>query len=487
MKTRYILPVLAAFFLSACHKDLDVIQTDQISANGMWRTEGDATSAMYGTHQLMRAAFNQGLVYWGEYRTGLWGPGNHKGLSQTARDQVYQSTMPNTHANADWEAIYKTINNANLVLKYTPNINFASADKKKEVLANAYYVRALCYYWIARIWGDAPLVLEGFESTAQNLLPSRSSAADILAQVEQDIDAGIDNMPPAVTAKKTASLSALQILKADLSLWMYKVRNAGDAYLDKAEQAVTSVLGNTALALETDYDKIFATASESGKEVIYSWNYAQDEYTGGYAADYQFNSATVSPAYHFNPVVVGPNQQWCFYTDEYVTVLTENTADKRLLTNYQVFYDNLMNQTFHFTNKYKGTWLNRTLILDADIVVYRLADACMFDAEIKYFRNNAPGAIQALNKLVKRAYGVDNYYSATSTLPQVHAIIVKERMKEFPAEGKLWWDFIRLGVAFDMNPYLAAKQNQQNILLWPISDDSINDNPNLGGQTPGWQ
>lgn len=487
MKFRYILPVIAALSLSACHKDLEVLQTDQLAVDNMWKTESDATAAMYGTHQLARAAFSQGLVYWGEYRTGLWGPGNHKGLSQTARDQVYQNVMPNTHANADWESIYRTINVANLVLRYTGDIPFSADSKKKEVLANAYFIRALAYFWVARVWGDAPLVLEGYISPSQNLLPTRTPAADIFKQIELDINAGLENMPATVTAKKTASRASLNMLKADYSLWMYKVRNGGDAYLTQAATAVAAVLGNTALGLETDYARIFASTSEAGKEVIYSWNYAQDEYTGGYAADYQFNSATVTAAYRYNPVVVGTGQQWTFYTDAYVNVLTQNLADKRLLTNYQVFFDDKMNQTFHFTNKYKGTWLNNTLILDSDVILYRLADAYMFDAEIKYYQQNPSGAIQAVNRLVERAYSNANYYSTSSTLPQVHDVIVKERMREYPAEGKLWWDFIRLGVVFDMNPYLAGKETSKNILLWPVSDASINDNPNLGGQTPGWE
>src|SRR5690606_25723992 len=131
-------------------------------------------------------------------------------------------------------------NNANLLLKHVPNIPFANADKKKEVLANGHFVRAICYYWIARIWGDAPLVLDGIESPAQDMLPQRAPAADIYNQIEQDIDAAIGNMPATVNAKKTASPAALQLLKADFSLWMYKVRNAGDTYLDKAETAVTA-------------------------------------------------------------------------------------------------------------------------------------------------------------------------------------------------------------------------------------------------------
>ena len=91
-----------------------------------------------------------------------------------------------------------------------------------------------------------------------------------------------------------------------------------------------------------------------------------------------------------------------------------------------------------------------------------------------------------MNKIAGRAYDDATYYASTSSASELKSAILSERMKEFPAEGKLWWDFVRLDVAFDMNPYLKGKEGQQNILLWPISDKSINDNPNLGGQTPGW-
>ncbi|MCB0744880.1 MAG: RagB/SusD family nutrient uptake outer membrane protein, partial [Ignavibacteriae bacterium] len=289
-----------------------------------------------------------------------------------------------------------------------------------------------------------------------------------------------------VKDKKTASKGALNMLKADFNLWMYSVENAGDSYLQNAEDAVNSVI-NSAYSLETNYNNIFETSTETGREVIFAWNYKRDEYTGGYPIDFQFNSATVSPIYHFNPIAVGIQQQWTFYTDAYVQVLTENIADTRLATNYLTFYDDLMGQLFHWTNKYRGSWVNNTLILDSDIILYRLADAYLFDAEIKNYRGDASGAIQSVNKLVERAYGVPNYYSTGVSNSEAKDIIVKESMKEFPAEGKLWWDLIRFDVIFDVNPYLAGKQNSENILLWPLSDNSINDNPNLGGQTPGWE
>ncbi len=488
MKTNKIIILLCAclFIISSCHDDLDIVQTSQLSASSMWTEEGDAIAAMYGAHQKFRAAFNKGLAFWGEYRTGLWGPGNHNSLSQTDRDEIYQSTMSNTNAYVDWEGIYGTINMTNLILKYTPDLSFGNEDTKNEVLANAYYIRAFSYYWIARIWGDAPLAIEGYESTSQELYPPRTPVAEIFAQVGEDIDMALELMPTTVNSKSTASPASINMLKADYNLWMYKVRNAGSAALTAASTAVNAVLSNSSYHLQSDYGAIFASATESGSEVIYAWKYTLDEYTSGYPNDYQFNSATVSSKYHFNPVAVGTRQQWCFYTDAYVSVLTEVATDSRLNTNYLVFYDDIMKQTYHWTDKYKGSWVNGTLVLDADMVVYRLADAYMMDAEIKA-ESDIPGAVASLNQIAKRAYGVDNYYPTTLTATELKDAIVKERMKEFPAEGKLWWDFIRLGVAFEMNPYLAGRENDTNILLWPLSDNSINDNPNLGGQTAGWE
>jgi hypothetical protein len=57
-------------------------------------------------------------------------------------------------------------------------------------------------------------------------------------------------------------------------------------------------------------------------------------------------------------------------------------------------------------------------------------------------------------------------------------------MKEFAAEGKTWWDFIRFGVVFTKVPGLTGREDEQNVLLWPVNSASINGNPNIK-QTPG--
>ena len=466
--------------LSACNGDLDIINNSAVSSNSMWQEEGDATAAMYGLYNKFRSSFSEGYMYWGEYRTGLWGDGL---TGQTSRDQVYQNQIPTNHTFADWTNLYTTINNANLILKHAQNIQFKTEESKNEVLANAYFVRAFCYYWIGRIWGDAPLLLDGFESDNQEgLFPTRNPADAIFKQVGEDADKALTLIPQNIN-KNIASKASISMLKADYDLWMYKVRKGGDSYLRDAADKINYVLSNSSYALESNYADVFN--DNSGKEIIFEWSYIQDEFTSGSTNDYLVPSQYVSNEYINNPIQTGSHQQWCFYTQEYKTFLTSIPTDQRIKESFETFYDSSKNQTFQWINKFKGHWVNNTRVFDSDVIVYRYADAILMDAEIKLAENNITGAIEALNKIAKRAYGQDNYYATTISAAEVKDAIITERKKEFCAEGKLWWDFIRLGVAFSENSYLKGRENEKNVLLWPISQNSINKNPTLK-QTIGY-
>lgn len=65
--------------------------------------------------------------------------------------------------------------------------------------------------------------------------------------------------------------------------------------------------------------------------------------------------------------------------------------------------------------------------------------------------------------------------------------ILHERLIEFGAEGKSWYDIIRFGKAFEMIPTLVGRENEYegNILLLPVSPNTITKNPNIV-QTPGF-
>ncbi len=484
MKTTrfYLIYIMASLLgLQACHDKLNVNQKSAITANSMWEDEGDATAAVYGVYNKMRSTFSAAYIFWGEYRSGLWGPG-------LATNATYSDPFTNqlnaAHTHANWQNLYTTINDCNLILKYVPNISFINEADKNKVLGNALFVRAFCYYWIGRVWGDAPVLLNGFESGQQeDLYPSRDPADRVFEQVRIDLEAANSLMPEDVTDRDMASKAAINLLQADYYLWMAKVRGGGEAALNSAKQAVDAVLGNSNYALMSDFSSVFS--SELNQEIVFAWSYVMDEYTGGYPADHLVPLQYISTQYVENPIKVGSHQQWIFLTDDYKAFLSENEDDQRTNVSFETFFDGPKDATFQWINKYAGSWENQTRIFDSDIVVYRYADALLMSAEIENALGNSPLAVERLNAIAERAYGTADFYPAALPAEQVDREILNERKKEFVSEGKIWWDLIRFDVVFDEVPSLVGRENEQNILLWPVHNSSINTNPNIK-QTPGY-
>lgn len=481
--------IICLFVLSlagtSCHGDLDIAQKGQVTGGDAWTGQSNALANMYGMMSTFRAAYATDYMYWGEYRTQIWGKGNE---TQPSRDFVYTNNIASTHAQADWTNVYTTINHANLILKYVPGIGFADEAQKNQVLGAAHFVRAFCYYWIGRIWGDAPVLTAGFESDGQEgLFPYRDDASIVFQQVGDDLIAAVGYLKNAsVASADIPTLVAAYTLQTDYYLWMAKVRKVDTALADARIACDNALAAASGKQLLGNFADIFSVTNKLNPEVIFAWAMKKDEKEGGFQSDWLCAIQYVSEKYVENPVKVGSHQQWAMFTEAFRQVIDETTVngttveDSRARVSYDFFLDVEKNNTTHrWINKYSGTWSEGARIFDSDIIVYRYADLLMFDAEIKNDQNQQAEAVDALNRIAQRAYGRANFYPKTLTKEEVDAAILRERKKEFCAEGKLWWDFIRLGVVFDEVPSLVGREVEKNILLWPISNTAMNKNPNL--------
>src|SRR5690606_29914908 len=225
------------------------------------------------------------------------------------------------------------------------------------------------------------------------------------------------------------------------------VRGGGTASLNAAKQAVDQVLTNSNYSLMSNFASVFS--SEQNQEIVFAWSFVQDEYTGGYPADFLVPLQYISAEYVENPIKVGTHQQWIFLTDDYKAFLSADDRDQRTNVSFETFFDAPKNSTFQWINKFAGSWENQTRVFDSDIVVYRYADALLMSAEIENALNNPSLAVERLNEVAERAYGVAGFYATSLSPQQVDRAILDERKKEFVAEGKIWWDLIRFDVVFD--------------------------------------
>lgn len=292
MKTKFgktiagVALLFCAYGAGGCHGDLDIMQDNKLSASNMWKEESDATSATYGLYVYLRSALksmNDVYLCWGELRNGLWGPGTHNTLNGVDQSQVRTSTMSSVNEYADWTALYTTVNQANLVIRHVPAMGLKEKPRAF-CLGNAHFIRAYCFFQIARIWGDAPLPLWGYESTDTELFLGRTPVSEVLMRVERDI-ADAERYVAGTTAKAGPEASPNNpaqagdiVLAQDFAAFIH----GGDI--------VRSAAGYNAVS-GTDYRKAWEPATgenpqADGDRPVCNWATEFHIHTGGTSAEY---------------------------------------------------------------------------------------------------------------------------------------------------------------------------------------------------------
>jgi hypothetical protein len=483
MKKKLLYIALMVITMTSCLDDLNVEQKSAINSESMWQTESDLKAAMYGSFYSFRNAFKTNLTYWGDFRSGVIGAGLG---SFTATAYVNNQLTSSEGKGTSWASLYTCINDCNMIIKYADKVKYTSEDTHNQIKADAFFLRAYCYYTIVRVWGDAPLMLTGVESDKDDIKPARSSADLLYTQIAADIDSAEARMPASVTTRTTGSWAAVKMLKTDYWLWVYKTRNGGTDALTKAGNAVDGVLSNPNYSLLASYADVFSTSKKNNAEIIFTIHMEKTESEGGYPADYLIPTSKYTDADSYrtsNTVKTGSQDQWYSFSSTFQQLLYENANDQRSSVSFMSFTIPETKHTYTWINKFPGEWISNTRYFTSDIPIYRYAEALLFKAEIENARGG--DAITPLNKIAKRAYGTDDYYTSLTDKKDIDDAILNERLKEFAGEGKSWWDYIRMGYAFTKITSLIGRQNETNILLWPISSSCFENNPNIR-QTVGY-
>lgn len=474
---------LAASCLSvftACEKTLDIEQKSEITSASMWKTEGDFDAAVNGMYVQLRQSFATNQIFWGDLRSGLYEGGK---IVDVGHANIMNNTIYRDNAGTDWTSLYTTINSANLIIKYANEV-LSDGPVKNRILAEAQFVRAFNYFWIARIWGDAPLLISGIESDKQeDLYPSRNPAAELFQQVEADIADAESLISSSKNDKLKVSYASVKMLKADYFLWKAKMNNGGDAALQAADAALTDVL-SAGYNLAPSFEQLFDVGNENNSEMIFSINFQRDEFVGGFPSWLLIpNQYLTDKTLIENPVKIGSSQQYISLTDAYNDLVNADPADiRREVSVMNVTENDVLHR---WINKFPGEFINNTRFFSSNLPVYRLAEAYMMKAEIQLSMNNLEGAVEWLNVIAERAYAQENFYASGMSNADIEDALIDEYLKEFVAEGKIWFALVRNDVAFERVPTLVGKENQTNILLWPITSASINNNPNIK-QTDGY-
>lgn len=448
-----ILSVLVVF--SSCKKYLEVqpqLQVDQSQAivdagtaatasTGLLNTL--ASNSYYGSNFQALSYLSGGDIQW----TG----------SQSDPSEITKhiTSATNGYVQSAWTAIYKTISQANYILDKVPGVQdpLLTTALRNQYLGEAYFIRALSYFDLARGWGGVQLVLKPTYSSTDNKNIVRSSLADTYAQVLKDLNSAEILLATTALNRNRVSLRTVQALKARYYLYQKQWADA--------EQFATLVISDSNYGLVAPYNSFFANSITSPtKESVFELAYTSSNTNG-----------------HSNwwlPPALGGRREWA-PNDALVALLNDaNVGGNR---------SSLIARTAAPGNLWYGQLYYRTPVGTDPAYVIRISELYLIRSEARAYQGKLVGtgsAQEDLNAVRTRA-GVPA--STAATLSDLLLALEKERQVEFPFESDRWFNLVRTDRAQTVLG-LADK----HLYLFPIPYNETLVDPNLAGnnRNPGY-
>lgn len=199
----------AALSLSSCSESfLDVSSKTESNTDNFYKTETDAKRALIGCYDGWRkCSSNPGYGFlvasevMGAECFGATGNTDGRGYQVTDRFDIAQSSSDMNLYEADWCRYYEAIYRCNELIKYGESqIQWNSESVRGTYLGEAYALRAILYFDLARWFGNVPLLTV---ATQENI--PQATPEELYKQIFSDLQFAIDNIPANAYPKKYAA------------------------------------------------------------------------------------------------------------------------------------------------------------------------------------------------------------------------------------------------------------------------------------------
>lgn len=372
-----------------------------------------------------------------------------------------QITAANGAVDALWGGLYRTIYVANFMLENLPKVAGVPEATRKQVTAEARFLRGFANFIGAYTYGDIPQVTTTAQSANRTI--SRTSRATILASVLADYQAALTDLPDVSSGSTNITTNATFLNKVSCQAAMARFYLYQKNWA-KAEELATSVINSGVYKLETNYVDI-VTRDFTGESIL--------------EVGYNLSDDPGTSTFGLNNILVGRRE--VIPSNQLVLLLTSAEAGTRQQT---ITFDskNLRGSDNGWTVRKYGTASED----NNNIVLIRLAEMYLIRAEARAQlgrQTGATGAVADLNVLRTRAKA-----PAITTTVQADVLLAveRERVYELAFEGHRWYDLVRTGRVQAVMSAFSSNWNSR-YELWPIPQREIQQNPALSGQqNPGY-
>ena len=485
----------------SCTKLDPKLYSDLTTANA-YSTESDIGAALIGVYADLAPFPGDGWMYYNGYLVMTTDYTTDMGFSTAAGDPTKMSNFTydanNRYIRYNWQYMYEVISNANVLLSKIDAVTMDDT-KKKQIIAQARFLRALAYRDLTDGWGPVPLITDVIPPDKTTDLPL-TPVADIDKLIIEDCKYGIDNLPTSWSANEglsRATKGAAATLLGNVYLRAHDYANAKtyiDMVLDLKSQGVYQ--------LNPDFKNVWSESNKFDKGFIFCVLH-EPALNGGEIANHfgpadnqevpdRWQYYAVSLEFWRKYSDLDPRKQFFYYNYE--------GRDARDGTTPHGFYYMVPapgqttppNDTVKLlknvsTKKYSYEMVSNSYYDGRTISVFRIEDVILNKAEIENQLSGPAAALPYVNEIRGRAgaplYGSDPAFPVPASKDDMAQKILDERGFELVFEYKRRPDLIRFGkYESTCNDYLIARGLQPivtpnlELFPYPLVDAQLNSN-----------
>ena len=510
--------VLSTLLLVGCEEHLQVDTYNDITGGSFWQSPSDCQTYAYGIQakiaNLLHGSNN--FITPTDGRTEMFRPG---GLGPRLTGHVELHTQTATLGGGNWKSFYEIIHHCNLLLQEIEAIEFEDEAQKDEIRAAGYFFRAFSYFYLVRIYGDVPEVLEPTIGKPDlESYYSRAPKSEIFELIKSDIEDALGRMPDGIADKNFMSKPAVLALKAEVYMWTGKALTARNAPvtadLNTAIDAIDAIETDGAVSFNTgDWISTFTRKANDSPEYIWALYYdnivgpennvhnaitiridnVPDTMQGTFpiaVTDEGLNRIEIGNKMN---TIFGAYQTVDAHKDPFNPYDTEPWTDTRDLRYINTMVDIYGDGSINVCIKFPGVLVetDNRRYWDNDLPIYRWTDMLLLKAEaMNTLGGHTTEVVDILNMTRSRG-GLADYAGATdqNTLEDE---IIDERARELLGENKYWWDLIRAHkVGINVDRFMTERgddstdPNVWDFYYWPIAESVLIQNQMLE-QSPGY-
>ncbi len=475
--------IISVLFFTSCSDFLEEDLSAQItSESGALKNESGLTAALAGTYKPLSSTWGSGLANASTQAVLMGGDDltTHKASNKADFREFDQFKVAQQNGRLPfiWSGAYKSIQGSNNIIA---NYEAAVGDDAviKQIAGEAFFLRAYNYFWIVRLWGKAPIVLNTHVFDESILSVESSSVEEVYAQIIADLTTAegmlSDTKPAPGRVNKGTAKAVLAEVYLSMAGWPLNDASKYGLAASKAKEVIDNA-DTYGFALVEDFADLWLAENSGNTEEIFALNFA--------GVGFNSNAVYGSPARpsdesgwddyfseitFFNEFPEGYRKDITFMTE------LENGTPWQQFSTGRPYYKKLQGPDNNWQNGFS-------------LPLERMAELYLIYAEAQVMASGNPAdpsALEAVNKIVRRGNGLplNTPNASVDWTSATQEQIVQEKAWEFAGEYSRWFDLVRL----QMVEEIVAKKDPNDLqplgpiqYFAPLPASETLANPNLG-------